>query len=94
MALNGMMNGLVVPALATLLSLRAPSGAQSTAFGLSATASALGYTVGPLLSGGVAAAAGASLALIAVAGVSALCVAVLLGSAREPAVLAPGPEGA
>ena len=84
-ALNGLLSGVIVPATASMIGLEAPSGAQSTIFGINASSVAFGFFLGPLIAGGVAATAGVPVALGVVA-VIALALAVLLAvGTREPA---------
>ena len=84
-ALNGMFTGVVIPATASMIGLETPPEAQSTVFGVNASSVALGFAVGPLIGGGVAATAGVPAALVVIAGL-ALVLAALVGfGAREPA---------
>jgi MFS transporter, DHA1 family, multidrug resistance protein len=84
-ALNGLLSGVIVPATASMIGLEAPSGAQSTIFGINASSVAFGFFLGPLIAGGVAATAGVSSALGVIA-VIPLALAVLLAvGTREPA---------
>ena len=83
-AVTGLLNGVVVPATASMIGLECPSTIQSTVFGFNSSAVALGFFAGPLIAGGVAAGASVSIGL----GVSAI-LAVVLGillavGAREP----------
>jgi DHA1 family multidrug resistance protein-like MFS transporter len=83
-ALNGLFSGVVIPATASMIGLETPPEAQSTVFGANASSVALGFSIGPLIGGGVAATAGVPAALIVIAGL-ALALAVLLAvGAREP----------
>jgi MFS transporter, DHA1 family, multidrug resistance protein len=84
-ALNGLLSGVIVPATASMIGLETPSEAQSTVFGINASSVALGFCIGPLIAGGVAATAGVPAALGVVAVVT-LGLAVLLATrTREPA---------
>ncbi len=84
-ALNGLLSGVIVPATASMIGLEAPSGVQSTIFGINASSVAFGFFLGPLIAGGVAATAGVPAALGVIA-VIALSLAVLLAAGtREPA---------
>lgn len=84
-ALNGLLSGVIVPATASMIGLEAPSGVQSTIFGINASSVAFGFFLGPLIAGGVAATAGVPAALGIIA-VIALGLAVLLAAGtREPA---------
>jgi len=83
-ALNGLFSGVVIPATASMIGLETPPEAQSTVFGVNASSVALGFCIGPLVGGGVAATAGVPAALLVVAGL-ALALAVLIAAgAREP----------
>jgi MFS family permease len=83
-AVCGFMQGLLMPVVSSLMAVEVPSRLHSTVFGMSASALALGYTAGPLLSGGVAAATSVSVSL-AFAGGIALVLSLLLGiRLREP----------
>ena len=83
--LNGLFSGIVQPATASMIGLETPRDAQSTVFGANASSVALGFCIGPLIGGGVAAAASVEVALLVIAGL-ALGLAVLVAAgAREPA---------
>ena len=84
-ALNGLFSGVVQPATASMIGLETPTEAQSTVFGANASSVAMGFAIGPLIGGGVAAAASVEVALIVIAALAvALAVLVAVG-AREPA---------
>jgi DHA1 family multidrug resistance protein-like MFS transporter len=88
-ALNGLFSGVVIPATASMIGLETPPEAQSTVFGANASSVALGFSIGPLIGGGVAATAGVPYALLVIA-VLALVLAVLIAfGAREPDGFAP-----
>jgi MFS family permease len=84
--LNGLFSGVVQPATASMIGLETPPEAQSTVFGANASSVALGFCIGPLIGGGVAAAAASvEVALLVIAAI-ALGLAVLVATgAREPA---------
>jgi MFS family permease len=83
-ALNGLFSGVVIPATASMIGLETPTEAQSTVFGANASSVALGFSIGPLIAGGVAATAGVPAALLVIAALAvALAVLVAVG-AREP----------
>ena len=91
-ALNGLFSGVVIPATASMIGLETPPEAQSTVFGANASSVALGFCIGPLIGGGVAATAGVPAALLVIAGL-AIGLAVLIAfGAREPEGF--GPPGA
>jgi DHA1 family multidrug resistance protein-like MFS transporter len=84
-ALNGLLSGVIIPATASMIGLETPSEAQSTVFGINASSVALGFCIGPLIAGGVAATQGVP-AAIGVVAVISLGLAVLLAvGTREPA---------
>jgi MFS family permease len=88
-ALNGLFSGVVIPATASMIGLETPPEAQSTVFGANASSVALGFCIGPLIGGGVAATAGVPAALLVI-GVLALALASLISfGAREPEGFAP-----
>jgi MFS transporter, DHA1 family, multidrug resistance protein len=83
--LVGLLNGTVIPATASMIGLEAPFEAQSTVFGFNASSVALGFSIGPLIAGGVAASASVDTAL-GVCAVLAVALAALIAiGAREPA---------
>ena len=82
--LYGFTQGLLLPLLASLMGVEVPRRLHSTVFGMSASAQAVGYTAGPLLAGGIAAATSVPWAL-ALAGGVALVLGILLAlRLREP----------
>jgi MFS family permease len=84
-ALNGLFSGVVIPATASMIGLETPPEAQSTVFGLNASSVALGFAIGPLIGGGVAATAGVPAALIVIAVLAIGLAALIAFGAREPA---------
>jgi MFS family permease len=83
--LNGLFSGVVQPATASMIGLETPRDAQSTVFGANASSVALGFAIGPLIGGGVAAIANVEMALLVISAL-ALGLAVLVATgAREPA---------
>jgi MFS family permease len=84
-ALNGMFTGVVIPATASMIGLETPPEAQSTVFGANASSVAMGFAIGPLIGGGVAATAGVPAALIVIAGLALVLAALVAAGAREPA---------
>jgi MFS family permease len=85
-ALNGLFSGVVQPATASMIGLETPTEAQSTVFGLNASSVALGFAVGPLIGGGVAAVTASVPPALLVIAALALGLAVLVAAgAREPA---------
>lgn len=82
--LVGLLNGTVIPATAAMIGLETPPEAQSTVFGFNASSVAIGFSIGPLIAGGVAASANLSTAF-AVCAVIGLGLAALVAiGAREP----------
>jgi MFS family permease len=82
--LIGLLYGTIVPATSAMIGLETPSEAQSTIFGINASSVALGFSLGPLLGGVVAAGTGIPVAL-GVSAVLALGLAALMAiGAREP----------
>ena len=84
-ALNGLFSGVVIPATASMIGLETPPEAQSTVFGLNASSVALGFCIGPLIGGGVAATAGVPAALIVIAVLAVGLAALIAFGARDPA---------
>jgi MFS family permease len=83
-ALNGMFSGVVIPATASMIGLETPAEAQSTVFGANASSVALGFCIGPLIGGGIAALVNVPAALLVIAALAiGLAVLVAVG-AREP----------
>jgi MFS family permease len=83
--LTGLFSGVVQPATASMIGLETPRDAQSTVFGANASSVALGFAIGPLIGGGVAATANVEVALLVISAL-ALGLAVLIATgAREPA---------
>jgi MFS family permease len=83
-AVNGLFSGVVIPATASMIGLETPPEAQSTVFGANASSVALGFAIGPLIGGGVAATAGVPTALIVIAGLALVLAALVAAGAREP----------
>jgi DHA1 family multidrug resistance protein-like MFS transporter len=84
-ALNGLFSGVVIPATASMIGLETPTQAQSTVFGANASSVALGFSVGPLIAGGVAATAGVPAALLVIAGLAVVLAVLIAAGTREPA---------
>jgi len=83
--LVGLFNGTILPATAAMIGLETPVEAQSTVFGFNASSVAVGFSIGPLIAGGVAAGANVQSAF-------GVCAVLCLGLAglmviggREPA---------
>jgi MFS transporter, DHA1 family, multidrug resistance protein len=80
----GLAYGGLNPALAAMIGLRAPREVQATVYGLSASAIAIGFGLGPLVSGAVAATLSVSAGLLVAAGVAAILSLFLATLVREP----------
>lgn len=85
LGLNGLFSGVVIPATASMIGLETPHEAQSTVFGINASSVALGFCIGPLIGGTVAATASVSTALYVIAALALGLAALLAIGAREPA---------
>jgi MFS transporter, DHA1 family, multidrug resistance protein len=81
--------GALTPALASMIGLEAPSEVAASIFGVSASAFAIGFGVGPLLAGLTASAAGVPAGLLLAAAMALVLSVLLAAGSREP--LAPGP---
>jgi DHA1 family multidrug resistance protein-like MFS transporter len=82
--------GALIPATSSMIGLEAPARVQATIFGVSSSAVSLGFGVGPLSGGLIAAAAGVPAALYASAAVAILLAALLGLAAREPQAIGTG----
>jgi MFS transporter, DHA1 family, multidrug resistance protein len=84
--LTGLFTGVVIPATASMIGLETPHEAQSTVFGINASSISLGFCIGPLIGGGVAAASGnVTTAVLVVSAIAVLLAAIIARMAREPA---------
>jgi MFS family permease len=83
--LNGLFSGVIQPATASMIGLETPREAQSTVFGLNASSVALGFCIGPLIGGGVAATASVEVALLVIAALAVGLAVLVAAGAREPA---------
>jgi MFS transporter, DHA1 family, multidrug resistance protein len=85
----GFFYGCLNPTLSTMIGLEAPTSVQATIYGVSASALAFGFAIGPVMGGSVAAVTGSPTVsmLVAAAVVAALAVVVGFGG-REPSVAA------
>ena len=82
--LTGFCFGTIGPATSAMIGLEAPVAVQGRIFGLSASATALGFALGPLLGGTMAGVVSVSAALLTTAGVALLLGVLLSAAAREP----------
>jgi len=80
----GLLYGAIVPGTAAMIGLETPMEAQSTVFGLNASAVAFGFFLGPLIGGGIAASSNVRDALAVTAGLAMLLAFVITLGAREP----------
>jgi len=84
-AVAGFAYGALQPAVSSMIGLESPAVVQARIFGLAASATALGFGVGPVLGGAAAAETGLTVGLV-IAAVLAAVVAILLAvRGREPA---------
>lgn len=83
-ALNGLFSGVVIPATASMIGLETPPEAQSTVFGANASSVALGFCIGPLIGGGVAATGGVPAALLVIGSLALVLAGLIAFGAREP----------
>ena len=84
-ALAGAFYGTLGPVIATMIGLHSPSEIQARVFGLASSATAIGFFVGPLGGGLLAARLGVPPAIAACALCALLLAPVLAAGAREPA---------
>jgi DHA1 family multidrug resistance protein-like MFS transporter len=80
----GLFYGVMSPAIATMLGLEAPVAVQARVFGASASATAIGFGLGPILGGGSAAALGVSTAIVLIALFPLLVAVIMPWRGREP----------
>jgi MFS transporter, DHA1 family, multidrug resistance protein len=83
--LAGLCIGAALPAITAMLGLETPPEIQGRVFGLSASATALGFGLGPLLAGTIAGVLSVPVGLFAMAAVALVLAAVLALAGREPA---------
>ncbi len=84
--------GALIPALTSMIGLEAPGELQATVYGFSASAVAVGFGLGPLTGGLVAAAAGVRTALLLAAAVALVPAGILRLWGREPVAATTSPE--
>ena len=84
-ALAGAFFGMVGPIISTMIGLESPPEVQARVFGLGASATAIGFALGPLGAGLLAARLGTAAAITACALCAVLLAALLAARAREPA---------
>ena len=83
--LTGLCIGAALPAITAMLGLETPPEVQGRVFGLSASATALGFGLGPLLAGTIAGVFSISVGLLTMGGVALLLAVVVTVASREPA---------
>jgi DHA1 family multidrug resistance protein-like MFS transporter len=83
--LAGLCIGAALPAITAMLGLETPPEIQGRVFGLSASATALGFGLGPLLAGTIAGVFSVPAGLFTMAAVALLLAGVVAVAAREPA---------
>jgi MFS family permease len=83
--LGGLCVGAALPAISAMLGLETPPEVQGRVFGLSASATALGFGLGPLLAGTIAGVLSVPAGLFTMAGVALLLAVVVTLAGREPA---------
>ncbi|HXM55717.1 MAG TPA: MFS transporter [Candidatus Dormibacteraeota bacterium] len=84
-ALAGLFYGTLGPVISTMIGLETPAAAQARVFGVGASATAIGFALGPFGGGVFAAQLGTSAAITLCAAAAALLAIVLAAGAREPA---------
>ena len=75
----------LIPATAGMIGQDTPHDAQSTVFGLNASSVALGFFLGPIIAGTVAATSTVPAALYVIAALALVLAGILATGAREPA---------
>jgi MFS family permease len=81
----GLFIGAALPAITAMLGLDTPAEIQGRVFGLSASATALGFGLGPLFAGTIAGVLDVPIALFAMAGFALILAVLLAVAGREPA---------
>jgi MFS transporter, DHA1 family, multidrug resistance protein len=83
-ALAGLFYGTLGPVISTMIGLETPTAAQARVFGVGASATAIGFALGPFSAGVFAARLGTSVAVSVCAFAATLLGVVLAGRGREP----------
>ena len=78
--------GALIPAFSAMIGLQTPGSAQATVFGVSSSATALGFGIGPLTGGIIASRAGVATALLTSAAVAFIMAVLVAVAAREPQI--------
>jgi MFS family permease len=81
----GLFVGSALPAVTAMLGLETPAQVQGRVFGFNASATALGFGLGPLFAGTIAGVLSVPIALYAMAGLSLVLALVMIAGSREPA---------
>lgn len=84
-ALAGAFFGTLAPVISTMIGMESPHEVQARVFGVAASATAVGFGLGPLAGGLLAARSGVSAAITACAGCAVALAVLLVTRAREPA---------
>ena len=84
-AVSGLFYGTLGPVISTMIGLETPAAAQARVFGVGASATAVGFALGPFSAGVFAARLGTSAAVSVCAIAATLLAVVLAGRGREPA---------
>jgi DHA1 family multidrug resistance protein-like MFS transporter len=84
-ALAGIFYGTVGPVISSMMGLETPAAVQARVFGVAASATAIGFAIGPFGGGVLAASLGIAPAISVCAGAAVVLAAVLVTRAREPA---------
>jgi MFS family permease len=84
-AIAGFAYGALQPAVSSMIGLESPPVVQARVFGLAASATALGFGVGPVLGGAAAAETGLTVGLVIAAALAGVVAIVLAVRGREPA---------
>ena len=84
-AVAGFAYGALQPAVSSMIGLESPAVVQARIFGLAASATALGFGVGPVLGGAAAAETGLTVGLVIAAVLAAVVATLLAVRGREPA---------
>lgn len=82
--LAGLFYGAVGPAISAMIGLETPTSVQARVFGISSSATAIGFALGPLTAGEMGSAAGVPWAMALLAGFALILMAVIATRGREP----------
>lgn len=82
--LTSLLFGALIPAFSAMVGLQTPSRVQASVFGVSSSATSLGFGIGPLTGGIIASAAGVGAGLAAAAAVALVLAGLIAAAVREP----------